>query len=61
MPLALVNARQKLDVAVDAAYGKRAFKNDAERVSFMLALYQQYANLLPMESGKAKRRTAKKP
>ncbi|MEW6312885.1 MAG: DNA methyltransferase [Pseudomonadota bacterium] len=39
MPLALVKAHQKLDAAVDAAYGNKRFKNDAERVAFLFDLY----------------------
>ena len=47
MPPALVRAHQKLDAAVDAAYGKKSFKNDAERVAFLFELYQKYTSLLP--------------
>ena len=47
MPPALVKAHQKLDAAVDAAYGKKGFKNDAERVAFLFDLYQRYTSLLP--------------
>ncbi|MGD9520794.1 MAG: DNA methyltransferase [Tepidiphilus sp.] len=41
MPPALVKAHQKLDAAVDAAYGRKHFKNDAERVAFLFALYHE--------------------
>ena len=54
MPPALVKAHQKLDIAVDAAYGKKNFKNDAERVAFLFTLYQQHTSLLPVV-GKTKR------
>jgi hypothetical protein len=47
MPPELTKAHQALDRAVDAAYGKRDFKNDAERVAFLFELYQQYTSLLP--------------
>lgn len=47
MPPVLVKAHQKLDAAVDAAYGKKNFKNDAERVAFLFELYQKYTSLLP--------------
>ncbi len=60
MPPVLVKAHQKLDAAVDAAYGKRTFKSDAERVAYLFELYQQYTSLLPSESAKTKRRTTKK-
>ncbi|MGP1679388.1 MAG: type IIL restriction-modification enzyme MmeI, partial [Burkholderiales bacterium] len=61
MPPALVRAHHKLDAAVDAAYGKRNFRNDAERVAFLFELYRKYTSLLPA-AGKpaAKRKAAKK-
>lgn len=62
MPPALLRAHQKLDSAVDAAYGRKSFKSDAERVAFLFALYQHYTSLLPAEPAKkAKRRSAVKP
>ena len=61
MPPVVVKGHQKLDAAVDVAYGKRTFKNDAERAAFLFELYQQYTSLLPVESVKPKRRSAKKP
>ena len=56
MPPALVKAHQALDRAVDAAYGKRSFKTDAERVAFLFERYQQLVSLLPVETAKPKRR-----
>lgn len=47
MPSELTKAHQKLDRAIDAAYGKRTFASDAERVAFLFELYQQYTSLLP--------------
>jgi len=47
MPPNLVKAHQVLDAAVDAAYGRKGFKNDAERVAFLFGLYQKYTSLLP--------------
>jgi hypothetical protein len=41
MPPELVKAHQALDRAVDAAYGKTAFKTEAERVAFLFERYQQ--------------------
>jgi hypothetical protein len=41
MPPELVKAHQSLDRAVDAAYGKTAFKTEAERVAFLFERYQQ--------------------
>ena len=61
MPPALVRAHHRLDAAVDAAYGKRSFKNDAERVAFLFELYQKYTSLLPVSAKPgAKRETRKK-
>lgn len=51
MPPVLVKAHQKLDAAVDAAYGKKNSKNDAERVAFLFGLYQKYTSLLPVSRG----------
>ena len=60
MPPTLIKAHQKLDAAVDAAYGKKTFKNDGERVAFLFELYQKYTSLLPSESDKPKKRAVKK-
>lgn len=55
MPLALLKAHQALDAAVDAAYGRKGFKNDAERVAFLFELYQKYTSLLPQDKPARKR------
>jgi hypothetical protein len=55
MPPELRRAHAALDRAVDAAYGKKGFATDAERVAFLFDLYRQYASLLP--AAPAKRRT----
>ncbi len=47
MPPALLKAHNALDAAVDVAYGRKGFKNDAERVAFLFELYQKYSSLLP--------------
>lgn len=52
MPPDLVRAHQALDRAVDAAYGKKDFKSDAERVAFLFELYQRYTSLLPAAPAK---------
>ena len=50
MPPALQKAHQALDKAVDRAYRKNPFNNEADRVAFLFDLYQQYtAPLLPKE------------
>jgi hypothetical protein len=60
MPPELLRAHQKLDAAVDKAYelsgGKKTYKSDAERVAFLLELYQKYTSLLPADSVRPKRR-----
>ena len=61
MPPALLKAHQKLDAAVDAAYGRKGFKTDAERVAFLFELYQRITSLLPVTAeprGKRKPRGA---
>jgi len=59
MPPDLRKAHQALDKAVDAAYGKKNFASDAERVAFLFELYHQYTSLLP-SPGKPKQRKRKK-
>lgn len=56
MPPLLVKAHQTLDRAVDAAYGKRIFKSDAERVAFLFERYQQLTSLLPVAAKKTIRK-----
>ncbi|MEW6118643.1 MAG: DNA methyltransferase [Pseudomonadota bacterium] len=58
MPPALLKSHQKLDAAVDRAYGKTGFKSDAERVAFLFQRYQALTSLLPAEK-KPVRRTLK--
>jgi len=61
MPPVLLKAYQALDAAVDAAYGLKSFKNDAERVAFLFELYQKYTSLLPAPAiGKKRRVQARK-
>jgi hypothetical protein len=58
MPPELVKAHQTLDRSVDAAYGKTAFKSEAERVAFLFERYQQLtAPLILTTSGKKPKRT----
>jgi len=58
MPSDLASAHQKLDKAVEAAYGKSSFKSDAERVAFLFSLYQKYTSLLPAAPVKKTRKKA---
>ena len=63
MAAARHKARQKFDVAGDAAYalggGKKTWKNDAERVAYLFDLYQKYTSLLPAAGAAQKKRRAK--
>ena len=61
MPPALVKAHQKLDSVVDAAYGRRSFKSDADRVAFLFERYRAITSLLPAEDGKTRRKQRVKP
>lgn len=63
MPPTLVKAHQALDRAVDAAYGKRKFSTDAERVAFLFERYGQITSLVPIGRIKKARaaRTRKVP
>ncbi len=58
MPPALLKAHHKLDAAVDAAYGRKSFKTDAERVAFLFEQYQRITSLLPTERVKSRPRRA---
>jgi hypothetical protein len=58
IPPALRKAHQALDAAVDAAYGRKGFRSDAERVAFLFELYRKYTSLLPA-STETPRRTAR--
>ncbi len=61
MPPELVKAHQALDRAVDAAYGTKSFKTEAERVAFLFERYQQLTTPLAIASEKpAKSRGRKK-
>lgn len=53
MPPELVKAHQKLD----AAYTKRKFSGDSDRIAFLFELYQQIAS--PLEAKKTKRSSKK--
>jgi len=59
MPPDLVRAHQKLDAAVDAAYGYKGAATDAARVAFLFTLYRQLTSLLP--AGDAKPRRGRRP
>ena len=54
MPPDLVRAHRKLDATVDAAYSKRSFSGDGERVAFLFDLYQKIVS--PLEPTTTKKR-----
>jgi len=61
MPPDLVKAHDALDKAVDEAYGKTSFKNEAERVAFLFTLYQKITSPLALETKNSKpKKTTKK-
>ncbi|WDJ04738.1 class I SAM-dependent DNA methyltransferase [Xanthomonas campestris] len=59
MPPDLVKAHQSLDRALDASYGKKAFKSDADRVAFLFERYQAMTSLLPSPVAKKAARRRK--
>lgn len=50
-------AHGKLDAAVDAAYGRRKFNTEMERLGYLFELYEQYT--APLTAKKAKKRRRK--
>jgi len=53
MPPALAKAHQKLDKAVEAAYG-RSFDDDGQRVAFLFELYRKLSGELFVEGKKGR-------
>ena len=58
MPPLLLRAHQALDRAVDAAYGRRDFASEAERVAFLFDLYQRCTAQSPAAPGTGQARSA---
>lgn len=56
MPPVLLRAHQALDRAVDAAYGRKSFASEAERVAFLFARYQTLTSMLPVAKPGTRRR-----
>lgn len=56
MPQELAKAHHLLDRAVDAAYGYKGAKTDAERVAFLFRLYERYTSLFSTEASRGKKR-----
>jgi hypothetical protein len=59
MPPDLVKAHQKLDAAVDAAYSRKKFSGDADRVAFLFSLYQAIAAPLAISKAATRRKRGK--
>ncbi len=55
MPILLLKAHQKLDKAVDKAYGVKGFDGEAERVAFLFERYRQLTEPLGLDDKKKKR------
>lgn len=53
-PPGLIKAHDALNTAVDEAYGKTNFKNEAERMAFLFDLYQQITSPLVLETKQIK-------
>jgi hypothetical protein len=58
MPPELVKAHRKLDAAVDAAYSKKKFTGDRDRVAFLFELYQKLVSPLEATQKTKRRKTA---
>ena len=60
MPIDLVQAHRKLDAAVDAAYARRKFSGDSDRLAYLFELYQQIVSpLVAKKNLRRKSATAK--
>ncbi|HEY3488586.1 MAG TPA: type IIL restriction-modification enzyme MmeI [Candidatus Deferrimicrobiaceae bacterium] len=59
MPPDLVKAHAALDRAVDAAYGKRSFPSEADRVAFLFERYRELVGALPAPAPKKPARRRK--
>jgi hypothetical protein len=55
MPKELLDAHRANDEAVDAAYGKRSFKSELERLEFLFDLYRKYTEPLQLSEKPAAR------
>ncbi|HEY9074801.1 MAG TPA: type IIL restriction-modification enzyme MmeI [Desulfobaccales bacterium] len=55
MPPELVQAHRKLDAAVDAAYARRKFLGDRDRLALLFELYQQLVSPLVAQKNRRRR------
>lgn len=60
MPPELTKAHQALDKVVDAAYGKKSFASEAERVAFLFERYQALTAPLVKSEKKSRKRKVEK-
>ena len=60
MPPALAKAHHALDRAVDQAYGRTAYKSEAERLAFLFELLDRQAAMFPATAKKAAKKRAAK-
>lgn len=58
MPPALLKAHRRLDRAVDAAYSRKKFTGDADRVALLFEQYAGLTSLLPDAKPKPRKRRA---
>ncbi|MDP2788166.1 MAG: hypothetical protein Q8O79_08845 [Pseudomonadota bacterium] len=56
MPPPLLKTHQALDRAVDAAYGRKSFASEAERVAFLFERYLALTSLLPEAKARSRAR-----
>lgn len=61
MPASLVRAHQAVDRAVDAAYGKTAWKGEAERVAFLFGLYEKLTTMFVIAKTSRRRGSVRQP
>ena len=54
MPDELVNAHRALDAAVDAAYGRKSFTKDSDRIAFLMERYTALHNTLGLVAASKK-------
>lgn len=52
----VLKAHQQLDKAVDAAYGRKTFASEAERVAFLFQRYQAITSLLAEDTPSQRRK-----
>lgn len=55
MPAALLDAHRALDRAVDAAFGRRMYASESDRVAFLLQRYEELTSILPTTPSRGRR------